>query len=103
MSTRKRSGGRRRGANCELRGVNFFTSKTFVLTGTLSSFTREEASEKIIHFGGKVTGSVSKNTDYVIAGEKAGSKQTKAEKLGVEILNEDDLLKRLKDAERGRV
>ena len=82
---------------------NFFTSKTFVLTGTLSSFTREEASEKIIHFGGKVTGSVSKNTDYVIAGEKAGSKQTKAEKLGVEILNEDDLLKRLKDAERGRV
>ena len=81
---------------------NFFTSKTFVLTGTLSSFTREEASEKIIQFGGKVTGSVSKNTDYVIAGEKAGSKQTKAEKLGVEILNEDDLLKRLKDAERGR-
>jgi len=81
---------------------NFFTGKTFVLTGTLISFTREEASEKIIQFGGKVTGSVSKNTDYVIAGEKAGSKQTKAEKLGVEILNEDDLLKRLEDAERGK-
>lgn len=79
---------------------DFFTGKTFVLTGTLDSFTREEASEKLIQFGGKVTGSVSKNTDYVIAGEKAGSKQTKAEKLGIEILNEDDLLKRLEDAER---
>jgi len=81
---------------------NFFTGKTFVLTGTLSSFTREEASEKITQFGGKVTGSVSKSTNYVVAGEKAGSKETKARDLGVEILNEDDFLKRLQEAERGK-
>ena len=81
---------------------DFFTGKTFVLTGTLSSFTREEASEKIAQFGGKVTGSVSKSTNYVVAGEKAGSKETKARDLGVEILNEDDFLKRLQEAERGK-
>ena len=81
---------------------NFFTGKTFVLTGTLSSFTREEASEKIAQFGGKVTGSVSKSTNYVVAGEKAGSKETKARDLGVEILNEDDFLKRLQEAERDK-
>src|SRR5690606_32036252 len=60
----------------------FFTGKTFVLTGTLSEFSREIASEKIINFGGKVTSSISKNTDYLIAGENAGSKLSKAEKLG---------------------
>ena len=81
---------------------NFFTRKTFVLTGTLGSFTREEASEKIIQLGGKVTGSVSKSTNYVIAGEKAGSKETKARDLGVEILNEDDFLKLLQNTERGK-
>ncbi len=62
--------------------------KTFVLTGTLSSMTRDEAKEKIVALGGKVTGSVSKKTDYVVYGEKAGSKLTKAEKLGVETMNE---------------
>jgi DNA ligase (NAD+) len=81
---------------------NFFTGKTFVLTGTLNSFKREEVSEKIMQLGGKVTGSVSKSTNYVIAGEKAGSKETKARDLGVEILSEDDFLKRLQDAERGK-
>lgn len=73
--------------------------KTFVLTGTLSSLTREEASEKIIQLGGKVTSSVSKNTDFVIAGEKAGSKLSKAEKLGIKILNEEDFLSLLKENE----
>ena len=56
---------------------NFFKGKSFVLTGSLSTFTREEAEEKIIGFGGNVTSSVSKKTDYVLAGEKAGSKLDK--------------------------
>lgn len=62
--------------------------KTFVLTGTLSGMTRDEAKDKIVALGGKVTGSVSKKTDFVVYGEKAGSKLTKAEKLGVETMNE---------------
>ena len=68
---------------------------TFVLTGTLESMTRDEAKEKIQKLGGKVTGSVSSKTDYVVAGEKAGSKRSKAEKLGVSILDEAGLLKLL--------
>ena len=78
---------------------SFFNGKTFVLTGTLSEFTREEAGEKIEQFGGKVTSSVSKNTDYVLAGEKAGSKLDKAEKLGVKILGEEEFKKHLKEVE----
>ncbi|MCU7493955.1 MAG: NAD-dependent DNA ligase LigA [Ignavibacteria bacterium] len=70
-------------------------NKTFVLTGTLSRFTREEASDKIIAAGGKVTSGVSKKTDFVLAGENAGSKLTKAEQLGVRILNEDEFLELL--------
>ena len=66
--------------------------KTFVLTGTLSSMTRDEAKEKIQLLGGKVTGSVSSKTDYVVAGEKAGSKLSKAENLGVSVLDEAGLL-----------
>jgi DNA ligase (NAD+) len=66
--------------------------KTFVLTGTLASMTRDEAKEKIQLMGGKVAGSVSSKTDYVVAGEKAGSKLPKAEKLGVSVLNEAGLL-----------
>jgi DNA ligase (NAD+) len=62
--------------------------KTFVLTGTLSAMTRDEAKDRIQALGGKVTGSVSKKTDYVIFGEKAGSKLTKAQQLGVETLDE---------------
>ena len=77
----------------------FFTGKTFVLTGTLTSFSREEASDKIVMFGGKVTSSVSKNTDYLVCGENAGSKLTKAEKLGVSVLNEKDFLKKLDESE----
>ncbi len=72
--------------------------KTVVLTGTLSSMERNQAKERLIALGAKVTGSVSKNTDLVIAGEKAGSKLTKAEKLGVEVLDEDAFLKLIGDA-----
>jgi len=66
--------------------------KTLVLTGTLPNLTREEATERIEAAGGKVTGSVSKKTDYVVAGEEAGSKLAKAEKLGTEIIDEAGLL-----------
>ncbi len=70
-----------------------FLGKTFVLTGTLPTLTREEATAKIEALGGKVSGSVSKKTDFVLAGEEAGSKLTKAQELGVKILNEAEFLK----------
>ena len=83
-------------------GVNFeskrvlsdtrFAGKIFVLTGALAKFTREEASEKIELLGGKVSGSVSKKTSFVIVGENAGSKERKARELGITILSEDDFL-----------
>jgi DNA ligase (NAD+) len=73
------------------------TGKTFVLTGTLSSMTRDEAKDKIRQLGGKVTGSVSKKTDFVVFGEKAGSKLTKAQQLGVETLDESQLADLLSD------
>jgi DNA ligase (NAD+) len=69
-----------------------FAGKTFVLTGTLPTLTREEATAKIEAAGGKVTGSVSKKTDYVLAGAEAGSKLTKAQELGVKILDEAEFL-----------
>ena len=69
------------------------SGKTFVLTGTLPNLKREEAAAKIEAGGGKVSGSVSKKTDYVVAGEDAGSKLDKARKLGVKIINEAELLK----------
>ena len=72
-----------------------FNGLIFVLTGTLETMSRQLAKEKIINLGGKVSGSVSKNTSYVIAGEEAGSKLKDAEKLGVKILNEKDFLKML--------
>ncbi|MDH5178882.1 MAG: NAD-dependent DNA ligase LigA [Gammaproteobacteria bacterium] len=67
--------------------------KTFVITGTLSTMGRDEAKAKLLALGAKVSGSVSKNTDYVIVGENPGSKATKAESLGVEILDEAAFLK----------
>lgn len=83
-------------------GVNFenkrtvsdtrFAGKIFVLTGALSKFTRDEATEKIELFGGKASGSVSKKTSYVVVGENAGSKERKARELGIPILSEDDFL-----------
>lgn len=75
------------------------TDKIFVLTGTLSSFSREEAGDRIKTLGGKVTSSISKNTNFVIAGEKAGSKLKKAEGLGVKILDENAFLNLLKEYE----
>jgi DNA ligase (NAD+) len=65
--------------------------KTFVVTGSLSRFTRQEAKAYIQSQGGKVTGSVSKNTDFLLAGEKAGSKLTKAQELGVKVIDENEL------------
>lgn len=71
------------------------TGKTFVLTGTLPTLSRKEAKTKIEACGGKVTGSVSSKTDYVVVGTDAGSKLAKAEKLGIQILSEEDLLELL--------
>jgi DNA ligase (NAD+) len=72
-----------------------FAGKTFVLTGTLPTLTREEATARIEALGGKVSGSVSKKTDFALAGEEAGSKLTKAKELGVRILDEAEFLKML--------
>jgi DNA ligase (NAD+) len=74
------------------------TGKTFVLTGTLPTMTRDEAKQKILAKGGKVTGSVSKKTHYVVFGEKAGSKLTKAQNLGVETIDESGLNSLLENA-----
>ncbi len=83
-------------------GVNFestrtltdarFAGMTFVLTGALTQFTRDEATERIELFGGKVSGSVSKKTTYVVVGENAGSKERKAKELNIPILSEEQLL-----------
>ena len=83
-------------------GVNFesqrtvtdsrFAGMTFVLTGALTKFTRDQATEQIERFGGKASGSVSKKTTYVVVGENAGSKERKARDLGIPILSEDDFL-----------
>jgi DNA ligase (NAD+) len=76
-------------------GEGPLAGKTFVLTGTLPDLTREQASERIVGAGGRVTSSVSKKTDYVVAGENAGSKLAKAESLGVAVLDEPGLLELL--------
>lgn len=74
-------------------GDNRFEGLTFVLTGTLPTMTRDEAKAIIERLGGKASGSVSKKTSYVLAGEEAGSKLTKAEQLGIPIISEDDFNK----------
>jgi len=79
-----------------IKNVGSLSGKVFVLTGTLSSLTRDEAKQKIRALGGDVSSSVSRNTDYVVAGEKPGSKFADAEKLGVEILTESEFGKMLK-------
>jgi DNA ligase (NAD+) len=82
----------RRERSAELTGL------TFVITGTLPTLTREEAKEKIENAGGKVSGSVSKKTSYVVAGAEAGSKLDKAQQLGVPVLDEAELLRMLSGA-----
>ena len=67
-----------------------------MLTGTLLTMGRKEAAEKIEKFGGKAASAVSKKTDYVVAGENAGSKLTKAQQLGITILSEGELLEMMK-------
>ena len=75
---------------------NRFEGKTFVLTGTLEKYTRDEAGEIIEKFGGKTSGSVSKKTDYVLAGEDAGSKLTKAIELGIKVISEAEFNEMIK-------
>jgi DNA ligase (NAD+) len=79
-------------------GEGPLSGRTLVLTGTLPDLTREQATERILAAGGRVTSSVSKKTDYVVAGEAAGSKLEKAERLGVPVIDEAGLLELL---ERG--
>ncbi|MER2225955.1 MAG: NAD-dependent DNA ligase LigA [Carnobacterium sp.] len=78
---------------------SYFNGKTIVLTGKLTHFTREEAKERIENLGGNVTGSVSKKTDLVVAGEEAGSKLAKAESLNILVWDEDRLLETLEGEE----
>jgi DNA ligase (NAD+) len=90
-------------------GVNFtepravvaggpLSGQTFVITGTLPTLSRSKATAMIEAAGGRVTGSVSKSTDFLLAGEEAGSKLEKAKSLGVEIIDEADLLRRVNSA-----
>lgn len=77
-------------------GDDRFAGMTFVLTGTLPTLKRDEAKAMIENFGGKTSGSVSKKTTYVLAGEEAGSKLTKAQELGIKIISEEEFLEMLK-------
>ena len=77
-------------------GDERFYGKTFVLTGSLEKYTRDEASEIIENFGGKTSGSVSKKTDFVLAGEDAGSKLRKANELGVKVITEQEFEEMIK-------
>jgi DNA ligase (NAD+) len=75
----------------EIAGPQLLAGKTFVITGTLPTLSREQAKAHIESYGGRVTGSVSGKTDYLLAGERAGSKLAKAEKLGVPVVDEAEL------------
>ena len=77
-------------------GDGRFKGLTFVLTGTLPTLKRDEAKKLIENFGGKVSGSVSKKTDYVVAGEEAGSKLAKAQELGITVISENELIEKTK-------
>ena len=91
---------RRAGVNFESQQVvtdTRFAGLTFVLTGALTKFTRDEATERIERFGGKAAGSVSKKTSFVVVGENAGSKERKARELGIPILTEEQFLDMIKE------
>jgi len=75
------------------KGTQILAGKQFVLTGTLKDFTRTQAKDIISELGGRITGSVSKKTDYVVAGEDPGSKYQKAQKLSVPIISEEEFKK----------
>jgi DNA ligase (NAD+) len=77
--------------------TSLFKDKTVVVTGTLANYTRESIAQELEHFGAKLAGSVSKKTDYLIAGEKAGSKLAKAASLGVTILTEQEYILMIKE------
>ena len=80
-------------------GVTFdFSGKTVVVTGSLTRWGRQQAQDLVRSLGGKPTSSVSKKTDLVVAGENAGSKKDKAEKLGIEILNEEEFAELIGEA-----
>jgi DNA ligase (NAD+) len=79
--------------NPEKKQAGKLTGKTFVITGTLDTMSRDEAKQKIKALGGKVTESVSKQTDYVVVGSEPGSKYDKAQKLGIDILEEKQFSK----------
>jgi len=70
--------------------------KSFVLTGTMESLTRDKAKDRIKALGGKAKETISKDIDYLVAGENAGSKLDKAKKLGIKIINEEEFLKMIK-------
>ncbi len=92
------------GVNTEFKGEkkgSAFAGQTFVLTGTLTKFTRSEAEERIEKLGGKASSSVSKKTTYVVAGESAGSKLKKANELGIPVLTEEEFLQMLDEASLG--
>ena len=93
LAALEESGVRFDGGSAVKASDNLLNGKTFVLTGALPGLTREEATEKILTHGGKVSTSVSKKTDFVLAGEDAGSKLIKARNLGVVILSEEEFLK----------
>jgi DNA ligase (NAD+) len=88
----KRAGVNMQGETFETIQNAHFAGKTVVFTGTLKTLTREKASEEVLKRGGKVSGSISKKTDYVVAGSEAGSKLQKAQTLGVRILSEAEFL-----------
>lgn len=92
----KAAGVKMTGEALETRDDPRIAGKTFVFTGALEKFTREEAEREVERRGGKASGSVSKKTDYLVAGSKAGSKLEKAQALGVKILSEDEFLALLK-------
>ena len=75
----------------EVEEESIFTGKTVVITGTIEGMTRNEIKDRVIGMGGTVTGSVSRKTDFVIVGEEAGSKLTKAQELNIPIIREDEL------------